>query len=244
MNYSDFSFRLRWSARVQAAFEILLVSGIVSSLLISLVFAAIFGRNRLKLIEMDVGFLAAYLMTESAVTFLILWILMKARGETLRELGLCLRKWKPNVFTGILAAPCLIVVSGIVGRAFQLFVPEYALEKNPMIEMVSSPRQLTLFILAGIIAGGVKEELQRAFILCRFRRHLGGAGVGLVVWSLAFGVGHYAQGAQGVCAAAILGFVFGVLYLMRGNLVLTITAHAVYNTLTLLVYWCVIGINK
>ena len=244
MNNPDSSFLSQWSARIQAVFEIMLVSGIVSSLLVSLVFAAVFGRNRLKLMEMDVGFLAAYLLVESAVTFLILWILMKARRETLHALGLRRRLWKTHVLLGILAAPCLIIVSGVVGLMFQLFLPKYALDKNPLLEMIHSPRQLTLFIITGIVAGGVKEELQRAFILCRFRHHLGGARVGLVVWSLAFGAGHYTQGIQGMCAAAILGFVFGVLYLMRGNLILPITAHAVYNTLTLLIYWFIIGMNK
>ena len=98
-----------------------------------------------------------------------------------------------------------------------------------------------MFIIAGIVAGGIKEELQRAFILRRFSHHLGGAGIGLVTWSLVFGAGHYSQGVQGMCAASILGFIFGILYLIRGNLILPITAHAVYNTLTLLIYWFVIN---
>jgi len=243
MNCPDSSFKPYWSARIQALIEIILISGIVSSLLVSLIFTIIFGRNRLKMIEMDIEFLTAYLMFESAVTFLFLWILMKERRETLHTLGLRRRQWKTHVLLGILAAPCLIIVSGVAGLTFQLFLPEYALDKNPLIEMIHSPRQLALFILAGILAGGVKEELQRAFILCRFRQHLGGARIGLVIWSLAFGAGHYAQGIQGMCVAAILGFIFGVLYLIRGNLILSITAHAAYNTLTLLSYWFFIGIN-
>jgi membrane protease YdiL (CAAX protease family) len=244
MDYTDSTSQPIRPKRLQAVFEIILVSGIVSSLLVSLVFAAIFGLNRLKLLEMDVGFLTMYLLLESAVTFHILWMLMKARRETLPELGLRLKQWKANVFLGILAVPCLLIVTGVTGLVFKFFLPEYFLEKNPLMEMIHSPRQLTLLIVAAIIGGGIKEELQRAFILRRFSHHLGGARVGLIVWSLVFGAGHYAQGAQGVCAAAILGFIFGVLYLIRGNLLLPITAHAVYNTLTLLIYWFAIGINK
>ena len=241
MSYSDSSFKSPRFERLQAVFEIILASGLVSSLLVALVFSSIFGLNRLNLEEMDVGFFVKYQMSESAVVFLILWILMKARRETLSGLGLCWKQWKTNVLLGILVAPCLIIVSGIVGAAFQLLLPEYALEKNPLMEIIHSPRQLALFIVTAIVGGGVKEELQRAFILHRFHYHLGGAGVGLVVWSLAFGAGHYAQGVQGVCAAAIMGFVFGVLYLIRGNLILPITAHSVYNTLALLIYWFVIN---
>jgi membrane protease YdiL (CAAX protease family) len=244
MDYSDSYFRSKWPARLQAAAEIIMVSGIVSSFLASLVFAALFGRKRLIVAEMDIGFFVKYQMFESVIVFLILLILMKARGETLSGLGLHRRQWKNNVLMGIIAAPCLVIVSGIAGAAFQLFLPEYALEKNPLMEMIQSPWQLMLFIITGIAAGGIKEELQRAFILSRFRHHLGGAGVGLVVWSLAFGAGHYVQGLQGACVAAFLGFVFGALYLIRGNLILPISAHAAYNTLTLLIYWFAIGTNK
>ena len=238
-----------WTQRLQALWEIILVSGVVSSLLTSLIFSVVFaviyrGAKRFKLMEMDFGFLAAYLFFESAVTFLILWMLMKARRETLSSLGLSLKQWKTNIFWGIVAAPCLLVVSGITGLVFKYFLPEYFLEKNPLMEMIHSPLHLVLFVLVAIIAGGVKEELQRAFILNRFRQTLGGAWVGLVLWSLAFGAGHTAQGAQGVCAATVLGFVFGVLYLMRGNLLLPIAAHAAYNTLLILIYWFAIGINK
>jgi membrane protease YdiL (CAAX protease family) len=244
MDYSDSNFRATWSARLQAVFEIIMVSGIVSSFLVSLVFAAIFGGKRLNIVEMDVGFFVKYQMFESAAAFLILWILMKARGETLPELGLGRQRWKNNVLLGIIAAPCLIIVSGVAGATFQHFLPEYAIEKNPLMEMINSPRQLMLFIVTGIVSGGFKEELQRAFILRRFRRHLGGARAGLVIWSLAFGAGHYVQGLQGVCVATVLGFVFGALYLMRKNLILPITAHAAYNTLALLIYWFIIGTNK
>jgi len=230
--------------RLQAALEIIMVSGIVSSFLASLVFAAIFGRNRLKLMEMDITSLVTYLLFESTIAFLILWILMKSHRETLPALGLRRQHWKTHVLLGIIAAPCLLVISGIVGGVFQFFLPKYALEKNPLMEMIHSPRQLILFIIASIVAGGIKEELQRAFILFRFSHHLGGVRVGLVTWSLVFGAGHYAQGVQGMCTAAILGFIFGILYLIRGNLVLPITAHAVYNTLALLLYWFTVGINK
>lgn len=244
MDDFDSSLRTTWSARFQAVLEIILASSIVSSFLVSLVFVSMFGRKRLNIAEMDVGFFTTYQMLESVVVFLIIWLLMKTRGETFSDMGLRLRQWKINVLLGIGAAPCLIIVSGAAGATIQLLLPEYAIEKNPLMEMINSPRQLVLFIVTAIVAGGVKEELQRAFILTRFRRHLGGAVIGLVVWSLAFGAGHYVQGLQGVCVATILGLFFGALYLIRGNLILSITAHAAYNTLTLLIYWFAVGTNK
>ena len=229
---------------LRAVFEIIMVSGIVSSALISLLFAAIFGRERLNLFKMDIGFFMLFMLSESVVTFLILWTLMKMRRETFATLGLRWKRWKKHVLAGVAAAPGLILVSVIIGAVFRVFFPEHVPDKNPLMAMINSPRDVIFFIITVILAGGIKEELQRAFILRRFRRHLGGACVGLFVWSIAFGLGHYAQGVPGVCAAAILGFIFGVLYLMRGNLILPITAHSAYNTLTLLIYWFAINSGK
>jgi membrane protease YdiL (CAAX protease family) len=111
------------------------------------------------------------------------------------------------------------------------------------VEIIQTPQQLALFIFSALVAGGIKEELQRAFILNRFRRYLGGAWVGLVIWSLAFGAGHYVQGVQGIVIASLYGFVFGITYILSGSLLAPIVAHSVYDTLALLAYWFVTKSN-
>jgi membrane protease YdiL (CAAX protease family) len=96
---------------------------------------------------------------------------------------------------------------------------------------------LVLLIISVLIAGGIKEELQRAFILIRFRDHLGGARLGLVLWSIAFGAGHYVQGFQGMVIAGLFGLVFGTIYLLRGNLIAPMVSHGLYDMVALLGYW-------
>jgi membrane protease YdiL (CAAX protease family) len=64
--------------------------------------------------------------------------------------------------------------------------------------------------------------------------------LGLIVWSLAFGAGHYVQGVH-ITIATIYGFVFGILYLLRGSLIAPIVAHAAYDTMALLIYWFAAG---
>jgi len=226
-----------WPARLRAALEVLAISGLVSNVLAALVLAAIFGRNVLELSGTSANFLVAYLLLDSAFTFLILWALMATHEETLAGIGLRWSHWKINVTLGLVLVPLLLIVNFVVSVVFQLFLPQHALKQNPLMETIQSPAQLALFVLAALVAGGVREELQRAFILRRFHRRLGGSAVGLVVWSLAFGAGHYVQGAQGIVAATFFGFAFGALYLMRNNLVGPVTAHAVYDSAALLVYW-------
>ena len=67
-------------------------------------------------------------------------------------------------------------------------------ETNPLEQLAATPGQAALFSLVAIIAGGLREELQRAFMLRRFEQYLGGATLGVWVLSVAFGLGHVMQG--------------------------------------------------
>jgi membrane protease YdiL (CAAX protease family) len=85
-----------------------------------------------------------------------------------------------------------------------------------------------------IVAGGVREELQRAFLLQRFERHLGGAAVGVVVLSTAFGLGHAMQGWDAAIATGLLGAFWAVVYLWRRSSVAPIVSHAGFNSIAVL----------
>jgi membrane protease YdiL (CAAX protease family) len=80
-----------------------------------------------------------------------------------------------------------------------------------------------------VIAGGLREEIQRAFILHRFEQSLGGAKVGLVLFSLMFGLGHIEQGADVAIATFALGLFWGVLYLARRSIIAPAVSHAGFN---------------
>jgi uncharacterized protein len=222
--------------------EVLLVSGLFSSILALLPFSLLYAGA--KRIVTDAKIFSAFLLLESAITFILLLIILRSRGETIRDLGLHARRWKSQLLTGLAVVPFLFAINWAVSWAFIRFLPQYCLEKNPLTEIIHTPQQLGLFIFSALIAGGIKEELQRAFILKRFSRHLGGAGLGLVLWSLAFGLGHYIQGPPAIVATAIFGLVFGSMYLLSGSLVAPIIAHSIFNTLELLLYWFVYGQYK
>jgi membrane protease YdiL (CAAX protease family) len=91
-----------------------------------------------------------------------------------------------------------------------------------------------LFGVVAIVAGGIREELQRAFLLQRFERHLGGATVGVVVLSTAFGLGHVMQGWDAVIATGTLGAFWAVLYLRRRSSIAPIISHAGFNSIEVL----------
>jgi uncharacterized protein len=225
-----------WAEKLLALLEILLLSGIVSAAFASLALSAFLGK-KLNFLANNVNTLSAFLFLDSGFTFLLLAAILRIHGERLRDIGLSWDRWKLHLSLGLALVPILFLAEGIATAVFRDCFHKYYMEQNPLLTIIHTPQQLVLFIFAALITGGVKEELQRAFILKRFSRRLGGAGLGLVLWSLVFGLGHYAQGAQGIAAGVIYGFAFGVLYLWRGSLIGPMAAHGTYDVLTLLLYW-------
>ncbi len=221
--------------RVQALFEVILLAGIASSLLAGLPFMlSPAGREGLLA---NVRAMSAYLLLEAAITFVLMLLVMKAHGETIRGLGLSWLRWRSNVILGLAIVPLLFTLNIVVSVIFQVFFPKFFLTHNPLTDLIRSPGDLGIFIGTALLAGGIKEEVQRAFIVRRFQAYLGGANVGLVIWSVAFGIGHYVQGVQGMIAAGVFGLIFGIAYLARGNLIAPMVAHGAYDTLALLSYW-------
>jgi membrane protease YdiL (CAAX protease family) len=105
----------------------------------------------------------------------------------------------------------------------------HTVPRNPLQDLVRTPGDAVMFALVLVIAGGVREEVQRAFLLRRFERWLGGAKVGLVLTSLTFGAGHFIQGADATVATSILGAFWGIVYLRRRSVAAPIVSHAGFN---------------
>ena len=226
--------RKTWVDRFQALFEVILLSGLFSSLLAALPFALHSG-TRANLLT-DIRILSGHILLEALITFVMLYLIMRAHGENLRGLGLRFDRWRSQVLVGLWVVPALFVTNIIIAAIFQAFFPEYFLDRNPLTDLIRKPQDLILFIIAALVAGGIKEEVQRAFVLNRFREYLGGAWLGLILWSVVFSLGHYIQGVQGMVAAGLFGLIFGIIYLARG-LLAPIVAHSCYDTLALLGYW-------
>jgi membrane protease YdiL (CAAX protease family) len=226
--------------RVQAIFEILLLSGLISGLLASLLLYAFQGKTAVGPLN-GAGIFSVFLLLESGIAFLLLAAILKFHQQTISSLGLRWDRWKTHLLIGLALVPFLFLINASVAMTFKLYFPKFYLEKNPLTDLIHTPQQLALIIFSALVAGGIKEELQRAFILTRFRDYLGNAGLGLVLWSLGFGMGHYVQGLQGVVIATLYGLIFGILYLLSRSMIAPIIAHGAYDALVLLAYWLFYG---
>jgi membrane protease YdiL (CAAX protease family) len=221
--------------RLQALFEVFLLSGIVSGLLAALPFSFLAerGEDLLK----NPRLVVASLLLEASITLVFLIAVLRTHRQSPKDIGLRASHWRADALFGILLIPLLFLLNILVSECIRVFLPDHFIESNPLTEIIQTPTDLALFIICAVVVGGVKEELQRAFIIMRFESHLGGAKLGLVLWSIAFGIGHYVQGLQGMLIAGLLGFVFGVAFLIRGRLIAPMVAHGLYNTMALLGYW-------
>jgi len=124
--------------------------------------------------------------------------------------------------------------------AIQLLAPWLrTVAHNPLQDLLKTPRDAAIFAVVVVLAGGVREEVQRAFLLHRFERWLGGGVVGVIVVSLAFGSGHYLQGVDAVVATTILGALWGVVYLRRRSAVAPMVAHAGFDLLQLVQFFAI-----
>ena len=94
-----------------------------------------------------------------------------------------------------------------------------------------------MFALVATIAGGLREEIQRAFIIHRFEQHLGGAWVGLVLYSLVFGAGHALQGWDAVVTTTMLGLFWGYVYVSRRSIVAPAVSHSGFNAAEIFQYF-------
>ena len=109
------------------------------------------------------------------------------------------------------------------------------------MQLLQRPVDAWLFALVSVVAGGLREEIQRAFLLQRFDVWLGGGTVGIVVTSVAFGVGHLIQGVDAAVATGLLGAFWGALYLRRRSAVASMVSHAGFDLFQIVQF---IGIGR
>ena len=142
----------------------------------------------------------------------------------------------PRNGTCVALIPAVFLFVVILLNALRLLFPGlHNVATNPLEALAgNSAEDAALFGLLAIIAGGVREELQRAFVLHRFEQHLGGGAVGVIVWNTAFGLGHYVQGWDAVITTGVLGAVWGLVFLDRRSSVAPVVSHAGFNSLEIL----------
>ena len=215
---------------VPSLIEVILCSGFPTQLVLSALLAAAGLAALTPSGEPAFGYIVTLTLLDVLVVVGLVATFLHARDETVRELLLGARPPRREAALGVLITPPIVV--GAVGGLLLIGWLAPGLRNvpdNPLGAMLETPGRALAFALVVVLAGGLREELQRAFILRRFDQHLGGGWLGLAVFSIAFGLGHAIQGWDTVIVTGALGALWGALYLTRGSAVAAMVSHTGFN---------------
>ena len=210
--------------------QAILVSGIPTQLIIFVIIWAGAGIPPLNEGRLNLEFFAMVSLIDTAAIALLIRLFLAHTGENSNDVFLGFRPVKGEVLRGLALLP--VTFAGVIGivLALRTFAPWlHNVERSPLEDLMRTPLEAVIFLVVVVLAGGVREELQRAFILHRFRHYLGGIKFGLVIFSVMFGLLHYDQGWDVSIAIGLLGLLWGVLYIRRRSAMMGMVNHACFN---------------
>jgi len=220
------------AGRLIALIEVLVCSGYPTQLILVVAFHTYGFLPTTDSGALSPAYVAALSLIDSLILLGLIGMFLLSHGEDPRRVFLNGRSTVREAILGLPLTFVALILGGIVLVAVQRFAPSlHNVPHNPLEDVIQRPRDAWLFAVVVIVAGGVREEIQRAFVLHRFRVWLGGARTGLLVGSVAFGAGHLAQGADAAIATGVLGLFWGLLYLRRRSVVAPMVSHSGFDLL-------------
>ncbi len=217
-------------ARLRSALEVFLCSGFPTQLVLSglLILAGIYPFDHEGRLSPEYVF--TLLLADALLLVGLIVFLLKRRGEDPGQVFFGSRRPRREAVIGLALVPAVFLLTLAVLSIVQLVAPALRnIPENPFEALMRSPGNTIVFAGVAMVSGGLREELQRAFILHRFDQHLGGGALGLVIFSAAFGLGHVMQGWDVVITTISLGAFWGILYLTRRSAIAAIVSHAGFN---------------
>jgi len=216
--------------RVAAAFEVLLCSGFPTQLIVIAFLASLGMHSRTPDGGLAAPFVFALTLLDTVLLVGLIVFFLHMRGESLRDE---LFGWRPRgleAWLGVAIIPVSFLLVVFVLVLLQLVAPSLRnVPHNPLADLVKTRTDAVIFAFVVMIAGGVREEIQRGFVLRRFEQYLGGGVTGLVVFSALFGLGHLEQGRDVAVATAVLGAFWGSIFLARRSILAPMVGHAGFN---------------
>jgi membrane protease YdiL (CAAX protease family) len=224
--------RIPLSVRIIAILEVLICSDFATQAALAGSLAALGLRPYTAGGQLSVAFVVTLSLLDTVLLVGLMVFFLYAHGERPARVFFGSRPFLREASVGVPLILVALAIGVAVLAAIQRHAPTlHNVEHNPLQDLIRQPRDAWLFALVVIVAGGVREELQRGFLLHRFEQWLGGARFGLVVVSVAFGAGHLLQGVDAAVATGALGFFWGLVYLRRRSAVAPMVSHAGFDLL-------------
>lgn len=217
-----------------ALLEVVLCSGLPTQLTLAMLL------SRLGLAPsggLQIAFVAPLLLADTLLLIGLIVLFLRVHRERPRDVFLGRGPWAgelraavPMVFKAYGIAVGVLVVIGTVAPWL------HNVEQNPLQSLLGNARDAAAFAVLVVIAGGVREELQRAFIVHRLERYFGGTVLAIVLSSVGFGAGHLIQGFDAAIATGLLGAFWAASYARRRSVIAPIVSHAAFDLLQIGVF--------
>jgi membrane protease YdiL (CAAX protease family) len=221
--------------RLAAAIEVVIASGFPTQLALGalLVLAGVSPWDGFQ--QLSLFYIVALLLLDTIVVVGLIVVMLRASGERPSDVFLGRRPLGGEARLGLGYIPVVYGATTLVLLALRWGVPWlHNVATNPFEGAIQSTADALVLGAAAVVGGGVKEELQRAFVLHRFDQHLGGARAGVLVYSAVFGAGHLMQGWDVALITMLLGLAWGIIYLRRRSAVAPMVSHCGFNAAQIL----------
>lgn len=216
--------------RAAAAVEVILCSGFPTQIVIIAALSLFGMKPHLAGGALSPSFIFTLTLLDTVLLVGLIVFFMHAHRESVPAELFGGRPWDREAIVGLLLIPASFFVVICVLLIVQLVMPSLRnVPHNPLQDLARNRWTAVLFGFVVMVAGGVREEIQRGFILRRFEQYLGGGAVGLLVFSALFGLGHLEQGYDVAIATAILGAFWGAIFLVRRSILGPMIGHAGFN---------------
>jgi uncharacterized protein len=222
--------------RATALFEVLLCSSLPTQVLLGAVLYVIGITPTAADGSLRLPFVLALSLADTVLVIALMVLFLHRHGESAREVWIGARPIGREVLRGIGYIPLILLMVTVLINGIRLFFPSlHNVTNNPLQPLASgSLLQAAVFASITIVAGGVREELQRAFLLRRFEQYLGGGDVGVIVLSIGFGLLHSSQGWDAAIATGAIGMFWALVYQARRSAIAPIVSHAGFNSVEVL----------
>lgn len=175
-------------------------------------------------------FIATVSFLDTALVAILIRVFLLLSNETSRDVYVGRRPILPELGRGLALVPITFLVVVALVSAVRWVAPWlHNVKVSPLEAFMRNPLDAAIFLVVVMLAGGVREELQRGFILHRFGQRLGGMWVGNLTFGIAFGLLHFDQGWDIAIVIGLLGLAWGWFYIRRGSVLMSMANHAGFN---------------
>lgn len=212
--------RRRVNAIEVAVFLALILPSLVLSALLGMPRSITFTITAVSTIARDIGLVA--------VVLYFVW----RGGESLRSIGW---NWDRSVLGQealiglVLFFPALLAISALASALSHLGLS--APSTTPAFLHPQGLGQITLAIVLVIVVAVAEETIFRGYLLLRLDTVTRSKTAAVILSSLLFGLGHGYEGGAGMISITVLGAIYALVYVWRGNLTAPIVMHFLQDLL-------------